>query len=79
MVEGSIGDSVGSEWKESWLGGFVPLISPLFLVFLVLFLLQMNGMIICLYLESIERKTLLNISESFMHSCTSGRYIMKMY
>jgi hypothetical protein len=54
MVEESIGDSTGSKWKESWLRGFLPLIFLLFLIFPMLFLLQMNGMIICLYLESIK-------------------------
>jgi hypothetical protein len=84
MVEGSIGDSTGSKWKESWLGGLLPLIFLLFLVFPMLFLLQMNGMIIFLYLESIKRTTLLIISESFMNSCIKWEIhqedvLMKMF
>jgi hypothetical protein len=45
-------------WKPFWLEGFLLLISLLFLVFQMLFLLSMNGVIFCPYLENIEMTTL---------------------
>jgi hypothetical protein len=79
MIQGSIDDSIGSILRKSCLGGFLLLIFLLFLVFLMFFLLQINGAIICPYLESVRRTTLLSIYMSFMNSCISGEYIMKMY
>jgi hypothetical protein len=45
MIKESSGDSIVLKWKISWLEGLLLLISLLFLVFQMLFLLSINGVI----------------------------------